>query len=113
MCVAINEYRINESSEGTAGDTTGFTNTPLSISIRVSVNVLVLSLTNNGIIGDSVGPISNQAFKNDSFARFVFAHRASFRHVSFSITSNAAKTHPVEAGVMDALNISVRELCFR
>ena len=40
--VAINENRSKDESEGTAGDTTGFTNTPASCKYLVTINVFSL-----------------------------------------------------------------------
>mgnify|MGYP006974278606 CR=1 FL=1 len=57
-CVAINEKRINVSFGEHAGGTTGFTNTPSSNNILVTINVFSISRTYRGMIGVEVCPIS-------------------------------------------------------
>ena len=54
VCVAIRLKRIKVSCDGTAGDTTGFTNMPSSRRSRVTANVLSLSRMKRGMIGVEV-----------------------------------------------------------
>ncbi len=77
VCVAISENLIKVSCGATAGDTTGFTNTPSCRSSLVMAKVRKLSRMYSGIIGVDVLPISNPIERKPSRAMFVSFHKCS------------------------------------